>query len=531
MGLCVIKRSRSAWQAVGAGVQQSRAVQVDPSALWSGSGERSREGNWGGTLPLCPFRRGTLTKSELTRFQADQWFTNAVVKTYLYNAAGQLTNWAVTANSWSQNRNLGYGVAGRIVTQKVNSAVRTNTYDLTDQLLTSSGSYAYSGTYDAVGNRLTADGWSYSNNVVNGYTQRASGSLTNAISYDANGNVSGISDWVDGMFGLSLTHDSQGQLVGLDNSFCTGTLSYDYRRLRVESDDDCSGDTLYTYDARGNLLDQSNTSYRVQYAYADGIDSAVLMRAGGNLYALVADHLGSIVAMFDHTGHVESSGDYAPFGNTGAPPVDSTLAFTGRESYFGLYYLRNRWYSPDLGRFLEPDPIGLAGGDVNIYRYVGNSPLNWVDPSGLGVWSFIRDHAIAEISADAGYGRVGVHGTIRVSSEGITFTGGYGVGLGLGISGGIGLSEKPFTKDDEESVTASMSGGSGWGGALSYEASLDTVVRTLHSEGFSGIFGFGMPLGGTLTRDTSSSMDWETVASWIEDIAAAELTIFLPPCE
>jgi RHS repeat-associated protein len=354
------------------------------------------------------------------------------VKTYLYNAAGQLTNWAVTANSWSRNRNLGYDVAGRIVTQKVNSAVRTNMYDLTDQLLTSSGSYAYSGTYDAVGNRLTADGWTSSNNVVNGYTWRASGSLTNAISYDANGNVSGISDWVDGMFGLSLTHDSQGQLVGLDNSFCTGTLSYDYRRLRVESDDDCSGDTLYTYDARGNLLDQSNTSYRVQYAYADGIDSAVLMRAGGNLYALVADHLGSIVAMFDHTGHVESSGDYAPFGNTGAPPVDSTLAFTGRESYFGLYYLRNRWYSPDLGRFQEPDPIGLAGGDVNIYRYVGNSPLNWVDPDGLSFWS----------SFATGF----VHGVITAAAVGAVA--GLVVGLGaslavvtgtLMVAGAIGL--------------------------------------------------------------------------------------------
>ena len=41
------------------------------------------------------------------------------------------------------------------MTQKVNSAVRTNTYDLTDQLLTSSGSYAYTSTYDAVGNRVT----------------------------------------------------------------------------------------------------------------------------------------------------------------------------------------------------------------------------------------------------------------------------------------------------------------------------------------------------------------------------------------
>jgi hypothetical protein len=48
-----------------------------------------------------------------------------------------------------------------------------------------------------------------------------------------------------------------------------------------------------------------------------------------------------------------------------------------------LYDLRNRFYSPDLGRFLQPDPIGFAGDPSNIYRYVGNNPVNRSDPSGL----------------------------------------------------------------------------------------------------------------------------------------------------
>jgi RHS repeat-associated protein len=60
--------------------------------------------------------------------------------------------------------------------------------------------------------------------------------------------------------------------------------------------------------------------------------------------------------------------------------------FTGQQWYseLGLYDLRNRFYSPDLGRFLQPDPIGFAGDPGNIYRYVGNNPLNRRDPSGLG---------------------------------------------------------------------------------------------------------------------------------------------------
>jgi RHS repeat-associated protein len=45
----------------------------------------------------------------------------------------------------------------------------------------------------------------------------------------------------------------------------------------------------------------------------------------------------------------------------------------------GLYYLRARYYDPEIGRFLGQDPIPA----VNLYAYVGNNPVNYVDPSGL----------------------------------------------------------------------------------------------------------------------------------------------------
>jgi len=47
-----------------------------------------------------------------------------------------------------------------------------------------------------------------------------------------------------------------------------------------------------------------------------------------------------------------------------------------------LYYSRMRDYSPQLGRFLQPDPAGYIDG-MNLYAYVGNNPLNWLDPWGL----------------------------------------------------------------------------------------------------------------------------------------------------
>ena len=58
--------------------------------------------------------------------------------------------------------------------------------------------------------------------------------------------------------------------------------------------------------------------------------------------------------------------------------------YTGREldSETGLYYYRARYYDPSVGRFISEDPINFIGG-TNFYRYVGNSPLDFVDPFGL----------------------------------------------------------------------------------------------------------------------------------------------------
>ena len=68
--------------------------------------------------------------------------------------------------------------------------------------------------------------------------------------------------------------------------------------------------------------------------------------------------------------------------------VDNPLRFQGQyfDAESGLHYNRHRYYNPDIGRYLTPDPVKLAGG-VNAYRYAPN-PTGWIDP--LGLYSLFR---------------------------------------------------------------------------------------------------------------------------------------------
>ena len=106
------------------------------------------------------------------------------------------------------------------------------------------------------------------------------------------------------------------------------------------------------------------------------------------LHWYLTDHLGSVRDVVDGHGRTLDSILYDAFGNmlvrTDAS-VDLPYGFTGRELDVatGLYYYRARYYDPAVGRFLTPDPSGLAAGDTNLYRYVGNNPTSLVDPSGL----------------------------------------------------------------------------------------------------------------------------------------------------
>src|SRR5262249_36860787 len=97
-----------------------------------------------------------------------------------------------------------------------------------------------------------------------------------------------------------------------------------------------------------------------------------------------ADGLGSINKSTDASATVVLSRQYDAFGNV-LVGAQTGYAFTGREWDLesGIHYFRGRYYDARGGRFLSEDPIGFLGDDTNLYRYVWNSPLNWVDPLGF----------------------------------------------------------------------------------------------------------------------------------------------------
>jgi RHS repeat-associated protein len=108
-------------------------------------------------------------------------------------------------------------------------------------------------------------------------------------------------------------------------------------------------------------------------------------------FYFITDGIGSCRLVVDEDGEVVASYDADEFGNptvVSESGVSTPARWVGGLGYkdevaaTGLYYLRQRYYAPDLGRWISRDPIGFAGG-LNLFAYVRNSPVNMVDPLGL----------------------------------------------------------------------------------------------------------------------------------------------------
>ena len=259
-------------------------------------------------------------------------------------------------------------------------------YDDMNRLTSAQGTYGQANyTYDTAGNRLTrtlntaSDAYTYDSGVT-GRLQSVTGTNATTLTYDASGRTTGLGS-------LTLTYNDRGRLAQVSNP--GGTLGqYTYNALEQRVIKAAGGaTTVFLYDRQGRLITESSSTGTIlrEYIYFNGEPLALV--DSGVIYYFANDQLGSGQALLDQNGETVWQASYDPFGAATVTPASTlvnNLRLPGQyfDSETGFHYNWHRYYEPRLGRYLTPDPIGLEGG-LNLYAYVGNSPLNLLDPYGL----------------------------------------------------------------------------------------------------------------------------------------------------
>ncbi|MEJ5251741.1 MAG: RHS repeat-associated core domain-containing protein [Chthonomonadetes bacterium] len=245
---------------------------------------------------------------------------NGATATFAYDAGGNLTSWTGTTWQYAQNRLV--GVPSR----------------------------NWTFTYDANGNRVTAN-W---NGVVNGYA------------YDPFDNLVVVS----GTEGYQAVYDALGRRVWMETSEGAVTLIYD-------------GDTL--------LAEADTNGVRAMYVWGVlGPVARIDLRNPAGTRYYILDGRGHVRLLLDNQGNITDRYSYDAWGNpieqVGSTP--NPFRWNGAYGYewiatVGLYHVGARAYDPRTTRWLQKDPIGTSSGDPNLYRYCGNDPINYTDPTGL----------------------------------------------------------------------------------------------------------------------------------------------------
>ena len=164
-----------------------------------------------------------------------------------------------------------------------------------------------------------------------------------------------------------------------------------------------TSNTLFVYDGWNLIqeLDGNDPGHAVQKSYvwgldlsqsiqgAGGVGGLLAMTENGNTYLYCHDANGNVGRMINATdGSVAAAYEYAPFGSIvhqsdGAVADDNPFRFSTKyhDTETGLYYYGYRYYSTELGRWLNRDPLEEEGA-LNLYLFVNNNPINSFDPLG-----------------------------------------------------------------------------------------------------------------------------------------------------
>jgi RHS repeat-associated protein len=353
---------------------------------------------------------------------------NGVVTAYEFDGLDRLTQLTHT-KSGNTLANFQYQFNPvRSITQITDGAGAHNySYDSLDRLTgaTHPSQANESYTYDDVGNRTASHhGSSYTTQAFNRLVV-ANGST---FSHDTNGNQISASD---GTNNWTYTWDYENRLkqAALSGGV-TVTYVYDGLGRRVQRASSVSGTTKFVYDGADVLRDLDGSGSPIaHYLNGPGIDNKLRQTTSGAVSYFLTDHLGTTRTLTDASGSISGNFGYDSFGNLtsgGTPPTRYT--FTGREidSDLGLMYYRARWYGSEQARFMSEDPLGVTVAP-NLYEYVYQNPLKFIDPSGMQAAQAAASGGAAVASAAAAGGAVAT-GAVVVAAYGVVLYGAWQLG-------------------------------------------------------------------------------------------------------
>jgi RHS repeat-associated protein len=260
------------------------------------------------------------------------------------------------------------------------------TYDDVNRLKTSMQSgQGFSYVYDRYGNR-------WEQNVTAGegptpqYTFDVNNHITGSgISYDAAGNITN-----DGL-GHAYTYDAENRVVAVDGGN-TASYVYDAMNRRVQAATASGGTQDFLFDLSGKavtVISASDGSWLRSEVWSPA--GYLATYANGTTYFNHTDWLGTVRARSDMSGGAPESYTSLPFGDLLSSIGISPVHFTGqeRDTDSGMDHFLFRQYNATQGRWMSPDPAGMAAVDPmnpqtwNRYVFVANDPCNYVDPLGL----------------------------------------------------------------------------------------------------------------------------------------------------
>ncbi len=358
----------------------------------------------GSGVSAMRFDRGYSARGELTsvtRYSDLSGTTTVALSQHDYDAAGRQTHLKHTSGAGVTlaEYTYTYDAADRL-TEKVEGGTSTTyAYDSADQLTVDGTSgFSYDGTGNrtnsgyatGTGNRISTDGvWTYTHDANGNVTKRSKGASSDT--------------WV-------YTYDHRNQMLTASFSATDGgaatkrvTYSYDAFGVQITRQSWEGSTTTTTHYGRdgwdpakpaaiGNeqfdawvALDATNALLE-RYAFGPAFHEVVAIQdSGGVVDWALTDYQKSVRVVIDNSGVVQSSVSYSAYGAITTGSLSIQIGYTGYtwNPVTGLWETPGRVYNAETGQFLQADFLGFAAGDPNLFRYVGNSPTNATDPSGL----------------------------------------------------------------------------------------------------------------------------------------------------